>query len=81
MTATSRPTSSASSSDMSPVDESRGAERLAPSAWDRLDFMFSHPRTLQPVAGAIETVSVTGLSFMPDSDTVRLRPGGWGDPG
>lgn len=52
------------------IDESRGAERLAPSAWDRFDFMFSHPRTLQPVAGAIETVSMTGLSFMPDSETV-----------
>lgn len=52
------------------IDDSRGAERLAPSAWDRLDFMFSHPRSLQPVGGAIETVSVTGLSFMPDSETV-----------
>ncbi len=49
------------------VDESRSAERVAPSAWDRLDFIFSHPSSYSPVAGHLETVSLAGISFIPDS--------------
>jgi hypothetical protein len=49
------------------VDEDRAADRVAPSAWDRLDFMFSHPRSLSPIAGRLEAVSSLGLSFVPDS--------------
>ncbi|HOX47966.1 MAG TPA: PilZ domain-containing protein [Spirochaetales bacterium] len=49
------------------VDEARSSERVAPSDWDRLDFMFSHPQSLVPVAGKLETISATGLSFAPDS--------------
>jgi len=49
------------------VDESRVSDRVAPEPWDRLDFMFAHPRTLAPVAGRLETVSASGLSFSPDS--------------
>ena len=49
------------------VDESRGSERVAPSAWDRLDFSFSHPKHLTPIVGRLETISVEGLSFLPDS--------------
>jgi hypothetical protein len=52
------------------VEESRIAERLSPSAWDRLDFMFAHPKTLVPVAGRLETVSAIGISFAPDSPSV-----------
>ena len=60
-----------------PVDESRSNERLAPSSWDRLDFMFSHPRSFEPIGGSIETISISGLSFMPDSPAVTsdILPG------
>ena len=33
------------------VDDERAADRIMPSAWDRLDFMFSHPSSLAPIAG------------------------------
>jgi CheY-like chemotaxis protein len=49
------------------VDESRVAERVAPSPWDRLDFMFAHPASYTPVAGRLETISISGLSFIPDN--------------
>ncbi len=49
------------------VEESRASDRIAPSPWDRLDFMFAHPKTLVPVGGRLETVSSSGLSFIPDS--------------
>jgi hypothetical protein len=52
------------------IDDSRGAERLAPSPWDRFEFMFSHPKTLVPVVGLVETVSLSGLSFLPESPTL-----------
>jgi len=49
------------------VEEDRAAERIQPAAWDKLDFIFSHPRTLAPISGRLELVSLTGLSFIPDS--------------
>lgn len=49
------------------VHEARLSERLAPSPWDRLDFIFSHPQSLAPVVGKIETVSAGGLSFIPEN--------------
>lgn len=52
------------------VEDGRADERIAPSPWDRLDFMFSHPKTLAPVVGRVETVSKGGLSFMPESATL-----------
>ncbi len=52
------------------IEDGRGDERVAPSPWDRLDFMFSHPKSLVPVVGRIETVSISGLSFMPESATI-----------
>jgi hypothetical protein len=47
------------------VDENRVADRVLPSAWDRLDFMFSHPVSLAPIVGRIDAISPTGLSFVP----------------
>ncbi|MGO8694483.1 MAG: PilZ domain-containing protein [Rectinemataceae bacterium] len=60
------------------VEESRSAERVAPSAWDRLDFMFAHPLSFSPVAGRLETVSLAGISFLPDIPALvaDLEPGG-----
>ena len=48
------------------VDDERTSDRIPVSAWDRLDFILSHPRTLAPVSGRLEAVSATGLSFVPD---------------
>jgi len=48
------------------LDEERAADRIQPSAWDRLDFMFAHPSSLLPISGRLETISPTGLSFVPD---------------
>ncbi len=61
-----------------PVEDNRAAERISPSPWDRLDFMFAHPVTLAPVAGRLETVAPTGVSFVPDSPALvaDLEPGG-----
>jgi len=49
------------------VDEERAADRIQPSAWNKLDFIFSHPRSLAPISGRLELISSTGLSFIPDS--------------
>jgi hypothetical protein len=48
------------------VDEDREADRMAPSTWDQLDFMFAHPLSLSPITGKLEAISSTGLSFVPD---------------
>jgi len=48
------------------VDDERAAERIMPSSWDRLDFMFAHPTSLAPISGRLEAVSPAGLSFVPD---------------
>jgi hypothetical protein len=48
------------------VDEERVADRIIPSAWDRLEFMFAHPRSLSPISGKLEAISPVGLSFVPD---------------
>ena len=47
------------------LDEERMADRIQPSAWDRLDFMFAHPVSLSPISGKLEGISPTGLSFVP----------------
>jgi hypothetical protein len=49
------------------VDEDRAENRVYPSPWDRLDFMFAHPRSLAPISGKLEAISALGLSFVPDS--------------
>jgi hypothetical protein len=57
------------------VAEARLEERLAPAPWDRLDFMFSHPESLAPIAGKVENVSATGLSFLPDNPAMTADIG------
>lgn len=49
-----------------PLDESRGAKRIRPAAWDRFGFLFLRPSDGKAVHGKIETISITGLSFLPD---------------
>jgi hypothetical protein len=49
------------------VDEDRMENRVYPSAWDKLDFIFAHPRSLSPISGKLEAVSALGISFVPDS--------------
>ncbi|MBN2874104.1 MAG: PilZ domain-containing protein, partial [Spirochaetales bacterium] len=49
------------------IDDSRAADRHTPRSWDRFGFAFSHPSTYTPITGTIETISSTGLSFIPES--------------
>jgi hypothetical protein len=49
------------------IDEDRAADRIMPSDWDRLDFIFAHPKSLAPISGRLEAISSTGFSFVPDS--------------
>jgi len=49
------------------VDEDRATDRIMPSSWDRLDFMFAHPSSLSPISGKLEAISPNGLSFVPDN--------------
>jgi CheY-like chemotaxis protein len=48
------------------VDEARASDRLEPGEWDRLDFAFGHPQSMATISGRIETISLTGLSFIAD---------------
>ena len=48
------------------VDDERATDRVLPSPWDKLEFMFSHPASLAPIAGKVEAISRAGLSFVPD---------------
>jgi len=59
------------------IDDSRVLDRHIPGPYDRLGFVFSHPVTLMPIAGAIETISSLGLSFVPESTVMvaDLEPG------
>lgn len=59
------------------VDDSRVSDRQSPGEWDRLDFVFSHPETLAPISGRLETISSKGLSFVPDlpAITADIEPG------
>jgi hypothetical protein len=59
------------------VEDQRIAERIAPSAYDRLDFVFARPGDLTVVTGRIDMISVTGLSFTPELeiDIACLKPG------
>ncbi len=54
------------------VDDERAADRVMPSPWDKLDFMFAHPSSLAPIAGRLETISSTGLSFVPDAPALAF---------
>jgi len=59
------------------VDDARVSDRHAPGPWDRLGFIFGHPETNQPIAGAIETISSSGLSFIPETSAAvsDMEPG------
>lgn len=59
------------------IDDSRVSDRHAPGPWDRLGFIFSHPVSLAPIAGVIETISSDGLSFVADQGALvaDLEPG------
>ncbi len=59
------------------IDDSRASDRLEPADWDRLDFAFGHPKTMAPISGKIETISLSGLSFVADYTALvsDLEPG------
>jgi len=49
-----------------PTEEARVARRVRPADWDRLEFVFSAPGSGSMVTGHVESISVSGLSFIPD---------------
>ena len=49
------------------VEEAHVPDRVAPSAWDRLDFIFAHPVTLAPIAGRLDTINIEELEFTPEN--------------
>ncbi|MBU0927101.1 MAG: PilZ domain-containing protein [Spirochaetes bacterium] len=59
------------------IDDSRVSDRLAPGPSDRLGFVFAHPASSAPIIGTIETISSTGLSFIPEAvaAVADLEPG------
>jgi hypothetical protein len=59
------------------IEDSRISDRLIPEKWDRLDFIFNRPDNGVPVAGRIETISSSGVSFKPDIAALAedLEPG------
>lgn len=54
------------------VDEVRKEKRFVPGDADRVDFVFSHPATLQAIVGTISDISVTGLRFTPHNPSLAL---------
>jgi len=59
------------------VDDSRGAKRVRPAEWDRVGFVFSRAEDATLVSGTVETISLTGLSFLPDrSALIKDSPPG-----
>ncbi len=59
------------------VEDQRAGERFVPSAYDRLDFTFSHPERLFIISGRIDSISTKAISFKPDMYDLcaDLRPG------
>ncbi len=49
-----------------PVRENRAAHRMRPADWDRIEFVFSRPDDGSIVAGRVESISSSGLAFLPD---------------
>lgn len=50
-----------------PVDDGRRSKRIRPAPWDRFGFVACNSADHQFITGTIETISVTGLSFLPDN--------------
>lgn len=48
------------------VRDLRKNKRFVPHPEDRIEFIFSHPQTMQFVTGRVEDISATGLRFVPD---------------
>ncbi len=47
------------------VRDQRRSRRYVPQPEDRIEFVFSHPQTLQFVTGSVEDISALGLRFTP----------------
>jgi len=58
------------------IAEARKEKRYIPGSVDQIDFLFSHPVTLQLVTGTVKDISATGLRFAPDNPllTRELAP-------
>lgn len=49
------------------IDDSRLSDRHTPGPWDKLGFVFSHPASDVTISGVIDSISSSGLSFLPES--------------
>ena len=49
-----------------PVRENRVAHRMRPAGWDRIEFVFTRPDDLSIVTGRVESISSSGLAFLPE---------------
>ena len=49
------------------IDDSRLSDRHTPGPCDRLGFVFSHPASYVTICGIIDSISSSGLSFLPES--------------
>lgn len=49
-----------------PIEDGRRSKRVRPAPWDRFGFVAYNPEDNTILTGKIETISNTGLSFLPD---------------
>ena len=52
--------------------EDRLTRRYIPRAFDQLEFIFTHPRSLKIISGTLTDLSAGGLSFNPDNPQLTL---------
>ncbi|HPC70226.1 MAG TPA: PilZ domain-containing protein [Treponema sp.] len=50
-----------------PIEDGRRSKRIRPKPWDRFGFVACNPVDHTFITGSIETISSTGLSFLPDN--------------
>ena len=52
--------------------EHRLSRRYTPRAFDNIDFIFTHPRTLKIISGTLMDLSPGGLAFRPDNPQLTV---------
>jgi len=57
--------------------EARAAPRYRPGEHDRVEFLVTHPKSLQLIFGTVRDISIGGLAFIPDvpAAAADLQPG------
>lgn len=52
------------------LKDKRDNLRYIPDIYDELEFIFTHPESMKLITGAIDNVSITGISFTPDNPQI-----------